>query len=172
MKNIRAGFTLIELLVVIAIIATIIGLSLPNFLGARARARDVRRKGEMSQVKTALQVYYGNYGQYPAAASGGIGYLNYISGCGTNGTALCPCGTSADFAAGGAGCDTVYMTKFPGELGTSMFYYSNGTDYCLKDTLENVSDSDISNSHSRCSAKCTAVGAGTLASTDYAVCSE
>lgn len=171
--NQNDAFTLIELLVVIAIIATIIGLSLPNFLGARARARDARRKGEMNQLKTALQIYYGDYGQYPSAQNGGVGFLNYVSGCGTNGTSMCPSGScGVDFSAGGVnGCNTTYMTKFPGELGTSMFYYSNNTDFCVTDTLENASDSDIANSHSRCNTKCTALSAS-LGSTTYAVCSE
>ncbi len=166
------AFSLIELLVVIAIMATIIGLALPNFLGARSRARDARRKGEMAQLKTALQLYNGDYHVYPASANGGVGKTNYISGCGIGGTVLCPSSCSVDFAAGPTtGCETTYMTKFPSELGSTMFYYSDGTNFCLKDTLENASDGDLATSKSRCSATCTPL-AGTLGSTDYAVCSE
>ena len=168
----RFGFSLIELLVVIAIMATIIGLALPNFLGTRSRARDVRRKGEMSQLKTALQLYYADYNVYPAAGSAGIGKLNYIAGCGADGDILCPASCSVDFAAGGAGCNTVYMTNFPGELGSSMYYFSNNTDYCITDTLENQSDGDIADSYAKCNAKCTLVRGSALSSTDYAVCSE
>jgi len=165
----KKAFSLIELLVVIAILATIIGLALPNFLGARSRARDARRKGEMNQLKTALQLYNGDYHVFPLA-SGGMPSL--VMGCGENGITACPAACGGDFAAGGTGCDTVYMTKFPGELGTSMFYYSDGTNFCLKVTLENVSDGDLAVSQSRCSAVCTSVGAGVLGTTDYAVCSE
>ncbi len=163
------AFTLVELLVSIAVIATIIGLALPNFLGARSRARDARRKGELNQVKTALQLYYNDYKVYPPAGSGGVGKLNYIAGCGSNGATLCPATCSVAFAAGATGCNTVYMSKFPGELGTSMFYYqvSSGDDFCLKGSLENASDSDIANSWSRCGTKCSG-----LSGTDYAVCSE
>lgn len=164
------AFTLIELLVSIAVIATIIGLALPNFLGARTRARDVRRKGELSQVKTALQLFYNDYKRFPAAGSGGVGKLNYIAGCGSDAATLCPGACSVDFAAGTTtGCETVYMTKFPGELGSSMFYYqvNGGDDFCLKGSLENASDSEIAASWSRCSAIC-----GSLTGTDYAVCSE
>lgn len=149
-------------------IATIIGLALPNFLGARSRARDARRKGELNQVKTALQLYYNDYKLYPPAGSA-TGKLNYIAGCGADGDTLCPATCTVDFAAGGTGCDTVYMTKFPGELGSSIFYYqvNSGADYCLKAGLENASDSDIASSWTRCTAKC-----GGLSGTDYAVCSE
>jgi len=169
-KKQNEAFSLIELLVVIAIISTIIGLALPNFMGARSRARDARRKGEMKELKTALQLYYTDYGSFPPASSA-IGKLNYIAGCGADGDTTCPAACSVDFAAGGTGCDTVYMTDFPGELGTSMFYFTNSTDFCLKVTLENQSDSDIETSFSRCSATCTAAG-GAMSSTDYAVCSE
>lgn len=166
------AFSLIELLVVIAIIATIIGLALPNFLGARSRARDARRKNEMTELKTALQLYYGDHHTFPLAQNGGIGKLNYIAGCGATGDLICPCSSSVDFAAGGAACDTVYMTKFPGELGSSMYYYSNGTNYCITDTLEIASDSDLATSQSRCNATCSPLRGGALSSTDYAVCSE
>ncbi len=168
-KNInKNGFSLIELLVAIAVIATIIGLALPNFLGARSRARDARRKGELHQLKTALQLYYNDYKAYPAAQNGGAGKLNYIAGCGADGDTLCPATCSVDFAAGGTGCETVYMTNFPGEFGSSMFYYqvNGGTDFCLKGTLENVSDSDLAASQARCAGKCNATGS------EYAVCSE
>lgn len=163
------AFTLVELLVSIAVIATIIGLALPNFLGARSRARDARRKGELNQVKTALQLYYNDYKVYPAAGSGGVGMLNYIAGCGADGATLCPSTCTVAFAAGGTGCDTVYMSKFPGELGSSMFYYqvNSGDDFCLKGSLENASDSEIAASWARCVSKC-----GSLTGTDYAVCSE
>lgn len=165
----KKGFSLIELLVAIAIIATIIGLALPNYLGARSRARDARRKGELSELKTALQLYNNDFKIFPPAGNGGIGKLNYIAGCGASGTTLCPGACTVDFAAGGAGCDTVYMTKFPSEFGSSMYYYevNSGTDFCLKVALENASDSDITASQSRCGTKCSG-----LSGTDYAVCSE
>lgn len=169
-KRSNDAFTLIELLVSIAVIATIIGLSLPNFLGARVRARDARRKSELAQLKTALQLYYNDFKIYPPSViSGGTGKTNYISGCGILGTDVCPSTCSVDFAAGGTGCDTVYMTKFPGELGTAMFYYqrNSGADFCLKGSLENASDSEIATSWTRCAATCTG-----LSGTDYAVCSE
>lgn len=171
MKKIQKGFTLIELLVSIAIIATIIGLALPNFLGARSRARDARRKGEMNQLKTALQLYFNDYQAYPIDSGWEVvGKFYYIKGCGANGDLMCPDICTVDFAAGGSGCDTVYMTKFPTDFGTSMFYYreNSGTDFCMKVTLENVSDSDLATSKTRCDAKCTT----SLGSTDYAVCSE
>jgi prepilin-type N-terminal cleavage/methylation domain-containing protein len=44
------GFSLIELLVVVAIIATLASIALVAFGGARAKARDVRRKSDLNQI--------------------------------------------------------------------------------------------------------------------------
>lgn len=51
------GFTLIEILVVIAIIGTLSALLLPNFMDARARARDAQRKSDLNQIQKALEMY-------------------------------------------------------------------------------------------------------------------
>jgi prepilin-type N-terminal cleavage/methylation domain-containing protein len=162
------AFTLIELLVSIAVIATIIGLALPNFLGARSRARDARRKGEIQQFKTALQLYYNDYKSYPADSGGPL--YGTLKGCGAAGTLACPCSGSVDFAAGGSGCSTIYMTKLPSEFGTSMYYWrkNSGADFCLKVALENASDGDAATSQLRCAVTCAGIASGS----DYIACSE
>lgn len=168
MSKYAKGFSLIELLVSIAVIATILGLALPNFLGARTRARDTKRKGEVQQFKTALQLYNGDYGIYPADSGGPM--YGVVKGCGALGTTACPCDATVDFAAGGSGCSTIYMGKFPSEFGTSMFYWqkNNGADFCLKVPLENASDADAVATQARCATTCPNVASGT----DYIVCSE
>lgn len=62
----RDGFTLIELLIVIVIIGILSTLVIANFVGVRARARDAQRKTDLSQIRTALQLYYSDEGQYPS----------------------------------------------------------------------------------------------------------
>ena len=54
-KQMRTGFSLIELLVAIAIMAVLIALVLPNYLGARERARDTKLKAEMNQLNNAMR---------------------------------------------------------------------------------------------------------------------
>ncbi len=170
----KKGFTLLELLVVIAIIAVIIGLALPNFLGARERSRDYKRKAELLELKTALRLYYSDYSKYPGWTNGLA-----IVGCGTNGTSNCPVCTTAEFAAGGAdGCTTIYMRKLPKSISGSLelrYYQTNaGDDFRVKVALENASDPEIANSQVRCPTT-TAVGSGTNISygtTDYVVCAD
>jgi prepilin-type N-terminal cleavage/methylation domain-containing protein len=61
----RAAFTLIELLVVIAIIAALLGLAFPVFQGVLDRAKKVQAKNDVTQIVTAVNAFYTEYGKYP-----------------------------------------------------------------------------------------------------------
>lgn len=52
------GFTLIELMVVILIIAILIGIAIPTFLGARARAQDRAAQALLRTALTAELTYF------------------------------------------------------------------------------------------------------------------
>lgn len=66
--NLSKGFTLVELLVVIAIIGVLATLVLLQLGTARARARDAKRIADVSQLRTALELYFDNSGgRYPTA---------------------------------------------------------------------------------------------------------
>lgn len=168
------GFTLIELLVVIAIIALMIGIALPNFVGARERARDSKKKQELQQVKNALRLYYNDYQQYPGtSSSSGPKYLSAMLGCGTTGILTCPSTCAlADFAAGGTtdGCGTIYMKKLPLYNNASPQYVQTGSgdDFRLGVVLENVSDPDLDASH----LKCSSVAGLSCSGTTYCVCAD
>jgi len=61
----KKGFTLIELLVAISIIATLTAIVLPNFMGARERAKDAQKKEDMYALKNALRMVYNDNQAYP-----------------------------------------------------------------------------------------------------------
>lgn len=65
MRKRNFGFTLIELIVVISIIGVLSTLIINNLNDARTRARDAKRKQELSGLKTALRLYYNDYQTYP-----------------------------------------------------------------------------------------------------------
>ncbi|MEX2052427.1 MAG: prepilin-type N-terminal cleavage/methylation domain-containing protein [Candidatus Paceibacterota bacterium] len=64
-RDTKRGFTLIELLVVVAIIGILSSVVLASLNSARVKARDVKRKAELRQITTALELYYDSYGLYP-----------------------------------------------------------------------------------------------------------
>lgn len=171
----KKGFSLIELLVVIAITAVLTAIALPNFLSARERARDAKRKQEMDEMKNSLRLYYNDHQTYPLNESAS-GKLNYIKGCGLNGDEMCPCTSdeqNADFAVG-VDCVTVYMKRFPSEFGSRIFYTQTeaGNDFCLKSSLENAGDPDIATSRCRCATACGVINCATAVGTDYYVCAD
>lgn len=62
----QRGFTLIELLVVIAIIGILSSVVLASLNTARAKSRDARRVADIKQLQTALELYYdANSSNYP-----------------------------------------------------------------------------------------------------------
>ena len=67
--NPSKGFTLIELLVVIAIIGVLASTVFASLNTARLKARNARRKADLSQLRLALELYYDSNGGYPSTAS-------------------------------------------------------------------------------------------------------
>jgi prepilin-type N-terminal cleavage/methylation domain-containing protein len=64
----ETAFTLIELLVVIAIIAILIGLLFPAFQAVQNQAKRTQAKNDLTQIVTAVNAFYTEYGKYPLAA--------------------------------------------------------------------------------------------------------
>ncbi len=67
----RRGFTLIELLVVISIIAILMGLLFPAFKGVQDQAKKTQAKNDLTQIVTAINAFYTEYGQYPCGPQAG-----------------------------------------------------------------------------------------------------
>ena len=161
---IKSGFTLIELLVVISIIGILATLVITNLNEARIRARDVSKKQNLTQLKTALQLYYNDFKGYPATGNG----LSFYA-CGTTGTSACTPGGA--FSAGSG--STIYMSQLIKSGSYFEFRYypcGSGDSYRAKVTLENASDPDITSSQTRCP---TSTCSGTTLSygaTEYIVC--
>jgi prepilin-type N-terminal cleavage/methylation domain-containing protein len=63
------AFTLIELLIVIAIIGILMGLLVPSLFTIYERARKTQAKNDLTQIVTAVNAFYTEYGKYPLATS-------------------------------------------------------------------------------------------------------
>jgi len=68
----KKAFTLVELLVVISIIGTLVAILLPNFMGARERARDAQKIQDAYAIKNALRMYYNDNQAYPTPNAGTV----------------------------------------------------------------------------------------------------
>src|SRR5438105_11609200 len=63
------AFTLIELLVVITIIVILMGLLFPAFRGVQDQAKKTQAKNDLTQIVTAVNAFYTEYGRYPTTAT-------------------------------------------------------------------------------------------------------
>jgi general secretion pathway protein G len=63
----QEGFTLLELLIVIVIIAILALLIIPNITSAPKKARDTKRKTDITTLRKGLEEYFVNNNVYPNA---------------------------------------------------------------------------------------------------------
>lgn len=162
--TIKRGFTLIELLVVISIIGILATLVVTNLNEARARARDISKKQNLVQLKTALQLYYNDFKGYPATGNGLA-----FNACGATGTSACSSG--GVFSAGSG--PTIYMNQLAKNGSYFEFRYypcGSGDGYRVKVTLENASDPDVASSQTRCPATTCTGTALSYGTTEYIIC--
>ena len=87
-KEQNEAFTLIELLVVIGIIVVLMGLLFPAFRGAQDQAKKVQAKNDLTQIVTAVNAFYTEYGRYPTGSAS--------------------TGSDVTFGGGGTGNDTLF----------------------------------------------------------------
>ena len=79
------AFTLVEMLVVIAIIAVLMGLAFPVFQSVQNSAKRTQAKNDITQLVTAVNAFYTEYGRYPLPATATDPYV-----CGGSGTSCKP----------------------------------------------------------------------------------
>jgi general secretion pathway protein G len=63
------GFTLIEMLIVIVVIAILALIVIPRLLGAGRKAKEAALRGDLHQIRNAIQQFEADMGDYPAALS-------------------------------------------------------------------------------------------------------
>ena len=141
----QKGFSLIELLVVIAIIGMLSTLATVSMNGARQKARDAKRKSDLSQIKNALELYNVQNEKYP---------LDTSTTCGNAGTIadssgkICSSTSSFEDADG-----NVYIKSLMADPTNNATYFyqwtgdNAGDSSCLSVKLESPSGS---NTHFKC----------------------
>lgn len=126
----QRGFTLIELLVVISIIGFLSSIALASFDSARARARDAQRIQALNQLKTALEAYRSDFGDYP----------QILTADGTAVSCVEPSSVLMDSAQGLAMLVPKYISKLPKDpintSGSCYWYVSRNSNYYSALTCE------------------------------------
>ncbi|HID94425.1 MAG TPA: prepilin-type N-terminal cleavage/methylation domain-containing protein [Candidatus Latescibacteria bacterium] len=65
----RRGFTLIELMIVIIIVGILAAVAIPMYRGSTQRARASEAESALGTIRSALRVFYAEYGRYPIATT-------------------------------------------------------------------------------------------------------
>jgi len=132
----KKAFTLIELLVIIVIIGILATVGLGNYMSSQVKARDAKRKSDLSQIQKALEMYYNDKGKYPL--SGSLpDEVGKIMGCEVDGDEVCEWGDSWQ------GSEVIYIKEMPDDPRGQYCYDSGETDYKLYAVLENTKDQSI-----------------------------
>jgi prepilin-type N-terminal cleavage/methylation domain-containing protein len=144
MKN-NKGFTLIELLVVIAIIGILASVILASLNSARSKANDARRKSDLAQIATALQLYRDANGTFvisgSGASGGGNGWFSLKNG--TNYALSVAEGLANSGFIGGIVVDPSGQTSSNGVSRSGYMIYADADHYTLWANLENPTPADI-----------------------------
>ncbi|MDZ7587218.1 MAG: type II secretion system protein [Patescibacteria group bacterium] len=137
----KKGFTLIEMLVVIAIIGILASIGLGTFTSAQRKARDARRKNDLTTVAKALEVYFNDHSLYPADDDDS----HQIKGCNTDvDPTEITCDWGSAFQHANTTPATVYLIILPSDSTASQTYYYEASadqqSFQLYARLENTAD--------------------------------
>lgn len=71
------GFTLVELIVVIAVLGILAGIAVPRLTGVQDKARYAAGKALLANLKTPLELYRIENGDYPSSEGGTLNYSQF-----------------------------------------------------------------------------------------------
>lgn len=66
----KKGFTLIEVLVSATIIAVLTAIGVVSYTNINKRSRDTKRRSDMEQIRSSLEMYRSDNGSYPNTGGG------------------------------------------------------------------------------------------------------
>jgi len=130
-KNNRRGFTLLEVLVSTTIIAVLTIIGVVSYGSVNKRSRDVKRKSDIEQIRSALEMFRSDTGGYPAVNTGAFGNVSALNTGNSN-----------------TGLVSTYMPSIPTDPKPAQNYYFRATNldattgkyygYCICGNLETL----------------------------------
>ena len=132
------GFTLMELLISVAIVAILTAIGVVSYSSVNKRARDAKRKSDIEQVRSALEIYRNDNEHYPGTA---VGYIRL---------------DTLDAQDGNPPLVPTYLPRFPmdprstSSTPISYYYSPKGSGappyyaYCLCGAVENAAEANNS----------------------------
>jgi general secretion pathway protein G len=122
----KKGFTLMEILIAIAIIAVLTAVGIVSYVSINRNARDAKRRGDIEQIRSALEMFRSDKGSYPA-----VGDLGWTDASNLN------TGDSD------TGLVDTYIPAIPSDPQSTNFVYryrgiNNYYGYCLEANVENT----------------------------------
>lgn len=149
----KKAFTLIELIVVVAIIGILATVIAVNLNGARTKARDAKRRADLKNVSTALELHYDKVETYKVANSGwsntGEGWLSLVSAGDLYTKSISGALAEEGFLADGNVHDPIYGISNTDGGDYMLYLCGSGKGYTLSGTLEQLlpTDTPIDASH-------------------------
>lgn len=76
--RLQDGFTLVELLIVVVILGVLAAIAIPQFSASTDDSKAAALDATLSNLRTAIELYYQQHGSYPSAvaAGGAFGAIN------------------------------------------------------------------------------------------------
>lgn len=128
----KRGFTLMELLIVMVLLGILVALGTGSYASSLRRGRDNRRKSDLRNVASALEIYFNDKGVYPTSNASG-----QMVGCGAGDLLVCSWG--GEFKDKNS---TLYMSLTPKDPTDKYKYYysSTASKFKIYAKLENTND--------------------------------
>jgi len=119
----QRGFTIIEFLIVMIIILILASISVIALNGQRTKARDAKRISDIRQIRTALEFYFSDEGEYPVTLEPVVlGITGTQKLCAKEEGAFVPVDSICN-------ADTIYMAQVPKDpLPEQQFIYTGSLD--------------------------------------------
>lgn len=135
------GFTLVELMIVVGIIAVLSVAGALSYSAILKRSRDSKRKADIEQIRSALEMYRSDMGFYPNTGNGGQTDVSNLP--------LVASGYMPSIPLDPFNAQTGFPYQYHATNGNGTNYYG----YCLSAQIENIS---VPNPDTNCAAGDTA----------------